>query len=110
MMESTIESTRKKENIMITEPIPSNAGVLLRAWETDAFGFHLAYALYRRKLSVRGEHAYSIAVRISSPGYADSAFACDVTRSRTRAVRLFDAVTRGLVTPCTLFDVLEDLL
>ena len=90
--------------------IPENAGTVIRAREADAEGFHFSYALYRSDFTADGEHIYSLSVTIQSLWEKENAFACDVTRSRSRALSLFETISRGLVTPCTLYDILEDML
>ena len=95
---------------MKTDLIPENPGSIIRAREVDADCYHLSYALYRSGFTVNGEHVYSLSVTIQSLRETENAFACDVTRSRSRALSLFETISRGLVTPCTLYDILEDML
>ncbi len=71
-------------------------------------GYRLTYRLERIKL--RRGASYTIVVRIESPNGAEEAAVHDVCRNRREAERLFAAVAEGFVTPCTLADVLEDLL
>ncbi len=89
---------------------PVRPGDLVRSREAEAAGYRLTYSLYRSAFSVDGEHIYSLSVRIRDLFSEETAFAYDVSRQRGRALRLFELVSRGLVTPCTLYDVLEDLL
>lgn len=66
----------------------------------------LEYKLYEAWLDAEQRSSYSISVTTDS----DSIFAHDVTSMRHTALRLLDTVRLGEVTPCTLLDVLEDLL
>ena len=64
-------------------------------------------------LKTTGENGifYSILVTLAMPGDAgDSCLAEDVSRCRSSAEALFARLVEGTVTPCTLKDVLEDLL
>ena len=95
---------------MNTALIPDDPGSVIRAQKADADRYHLSYTLYRTDFTVGGGHAYSLAVTVESASGRETAFAGDITRKRSRALKLFALISRGLVTPCTLFDVLEDML
>ena len=71
-------------------------------------GYRLTYRLIG--IPCRRGISYSLSVKIESEDGADEAAVHDIARSRADADRLFHAVADGLVTPCTLADVLEDLL
>ena len=76
--------------------------------DAAAAGYRLSYRL--EEILLRRGKSYDIAVRIESEEGAEAKTIHDVSRDRTEAERLFRAVADGLVTPCTLRDVLEDLL
>ncbi|MBQ3708423.1 MAG: hypothetical protein II889_11025 [Clostridia bacterium] len=76
--------------------------------DAAAGGYHLTYRL--EEIPLRRGKSYDIAVRIESVDGAQTSTVHDVSRNRAAAQRLFQAVADGLVTPCTLADVLEDLL
>ena len=84
-------------------------GELIREVRTEVEGYRLTYALFQRELS-RGGRSYSIGVSIVGGRVPDRALARDVARTRSAALALFAKIADGLVTPCTLFDVLEDML
>ena len=78
--------------------------------ETEMGRLALDYALIREDASDGGP-AYSVAVSCVRHGAADGiATVRDVTRDPGFAARVFDAVSRGGVTPCTLADVVSDLI
>ncbi len=78
--------------------------------EKSLCGFNLQYVLYRRYLEEAERNAYSIAVIKSDNGETEAAFAYDISSIQRRAKELTLAVIRHDVTPCTLLDVLENLL
>ena len=84
-------------------------GDLIREVRAEFAGYRLTYDLFQRELP-RGGHSYSIGVSIVGGRVPDRALARDVARTRSRALSLFAKICEGLVTPCTLFDVLEDML
>lgn len=64
------------------------------------------YSLHKNSIESEERSSYSISVT------SDDDFACayDVTSIKDEAILLLDTVYRGEVTPCTLFDILEDIL
>ncbi|MBQ8402040.1 MAG: hypothetical protein IJX14_08930 [Clostridia bacterium] len=57
-----------------------------------------------------GERCYSISIVLDSPAGTESRTVRDVTGDRELALRLFWMLCRGTVTPCTLTEVLPELL
>ncbi len=78
--------------------------------EKSLYGFVLRYVLYECYLEEANRYAYSIAVTKKENSETETAFAYDVSSIRRRAKELYDTVRRHDVTPCTLIDVLENLL
>ena len=63
------------------------------------------------KIHCNDHSHYAIGVLASSEDQAtDFRIVHDVTRDPEEAEFLFDAIVKGQVTPCTLIDVLSDLL
>ena len=60
----------------------------------------------------RHEGIYTLTVTKISCGGADREVRSlpDLTRSRREAEHIFDLISRGLVTPCTLDEVIEDMM
>lgn len=55
--------------------------------------------------------AYGFEIRLHTDRHtAESAYIADVTVNRSLAERIYCALWQGDVTPCTLHDVVEDLL
>ena len=75
---------------------------------SEIAGYRLTYRL--EEIPLHRGASYAIAVRIESDDRAEDAVVHDVCRNRAEAETLFHAIVKGLVTPCTLMDVLEDLL
>lgn len=57
-----------------------------------------------------GERYYSITVELVGPKGCECRTVRDITGNRQFAMRLFWMICRGTVTPCTLTEVLSDLL
>lgn len=70
----------------------------------------LTYRLFRSLRRSSGRFVYSISVQLSSNGKSESSFVYDITRTRSRADELFTIICNGTVTPCTMSDILEDIL
>ncbi len=69
----------------------------------------LVYSLLRSKTSEAS--LYSVGVTLyDRDGQNDAALVTDVTGNDEEAAALFQKLVDGTVTPCTLTDVLEDLL
>lgn len=81
-------------------------GECIRQHNIAPDGLKLQYSLYEAHLASEDRLSYSIVVSSDD----DSACADDITSLRETAVHIFEAVSNGEVTPCTLFDVLEDIL
>lgn len=81
-------------------------GECIRQHDITLGELKLHYSLYEAWLENEGRYSYAIAVTSDD----DTVCADDVTSLRETALRLFDTVSLGEVTPCTLFDILEDIL
>lgn len=66
----------------------------------------LKYELYETYLADEKRYSYSISVTSDD----ETVCAPDVTSLRGTALQLLDTVSLGEVTPCTLYDVLENIL
>jgi len=73
-------------------------------------GYTMTYVL--TETTAQGDFGsfFSITVSIRKNGYFDTASAYDITRIRNKALDLFHLLMENAVTPCTLTDVLTDLL
>ncbi len=92
---------------MLKLKLPSSA-VSVRTASAEAGGYRLRYSLFRTGSGTRA--VYSLSVLLESSDGDERADIPDLTRDLSEANRLFDLVSGGRVTPCTLRDVLEDLL
>lgn len=72
------------------------------------------YTITCRLSETRGEgkfrSIFSVTVTIRKGSYIDEKTAFDITRNRQKALWIFDMLWKNNVTPCTLTEVLEDLL
>jgi len=57
-----------------------------------------------------GEYCYSISIHLDGPQGIECRTVRDITGSRELALHMFWMICRGTVTPCTLTEVLSDLL
>ena len=91
----------------------TNANVKEETVETytiEAENIRLTYTLFTSTADYDGRKCYSLTVTAETDDEITSSTAHDITRRRKGAIRYFRMITRGLVTPCTLFDVLENIL
>lgn len=70
----------------------------------------LHFSLYECWMKNEQRHAYTLSVTSVLNQDIETVCAHDVSSQRDTAVQIYDTVCRELVTPCTLFDVLEELL
>lgn len=68
------------------------------------------YILYESKFKTAGRHIYSIEIISHTLNGTESTFTYDITRRKATAKNIFNKIYRGMVTPCTLNDILEDIL
>ena len=76
----------------------------------SAKGIRLEYSLLKSKRTLCGDEIYSIKIESIQNGATDYKLAFDISRDRNTATCIFDCIVAGKVTPCTLFDILEDIL
>lgn len=82
----------------------------IKSCSVSIYGMRLDYILSETELPEEDRKSYSISIRKQTPSLREEAFAPDVSSIRNYAVGLFDKIVTGIVTPCTLMDILEDLL
>lgn len=70
----------------------------------------LTYTLYSSYKEKSGRLSFDLEVVSDYSELSDYCTAFDVTSESSRAIELFDTVCNNLVTPCTLCDILEDIL
>lgn len=75
-------------------------------WE----GYTITYRLSETMGEGKCRTIYSVSVSIRKDSYFDEKTAYDITRIRQKALWIFDMLWKNTVTPCTLTDVLEELL
>lgn len=82
----------------------------IRSCSVSVYGMRLDYILHETRIHEEERKSYSISVHKQTPASCEDAFAPDISSIRSRAVDLFNLIVSGTVTPCTLLEVLEDLL
>ena len=82
----------------------------IRSCSVRIYGMHLDYTLHETRIDNECRNSYSISIRKETASASERVCARDVSSIRSRAVDLFEQIVSGTVTPCTLFEVLEDLL
>ena len=95
---------------MTSEKISENRGEAIKEHNIKTDDMTLHYTLYHKILADEGRSSYSVSVSVTCGGENESAYAIDITSLHDCAVAIFDAVCTGTVTPCTLYDILEDML
>ena len=73
-------------------------------------GIFLEYSLLKTKCTLCGDVIYSLRIESTQNGVTDYKLAFDISRDRSTATCIFNSIVSGKVTPCTLFDILEDIL
>ena len=73
-------------------------------------GIRLEYSLLKTKCTLCGDAIYSLRIKSTQNGVSDYKLAFDISRDRNTAMSIFDCIVAGKVTPCALFDILEDIL
>lgn len=75
-------------------------------------GYLFEYSLFSGTASVDGEEhtCYSVHASVRGNGYFDEATVCDITSCRETAETIFRQIADGKVDPCTLSDVIEDMI
>ena len=91
-----------------------SGGVIRTAMKRAAGDIILLYRLTEEAAGpggFPGEAMYSLSVTKVDCGGTRREVRClpDITRSRAEAERIFDLISRGMVTPCTLDEVVSDL-
>ena len=85
-------------------------GTVLAVRECRETTISVNYTLFEFLHTDNDTALYSIAVTTRSENGEETVSAYDISRNRETAVRLFHLLADHLVTSCTLYEVLEDLL
>lgn len=75
-----------------------------------AEGLYLEYSLLRTSNMISGDNIYSVRIDMTQGKVTEYKIAFDISRRLYKAKSIFNILVRNTVTPCTLFDVLEDIL
>ncbi len=76
----------------------------------NAARLELEYFLYSSHVGGRESYSVGVSLHDTVRGTRESELVRDVTSLRDEALRIFSAVSDGLVTPMTLYDVIYDLI
>lgn len=101
----------EQQNTLSVSDRETGSRIICRRTETrNAEGYEISYTL--TEMCGEGVFAtvFSVTVSVKKGTYSDEASAWDITRDRVRAEELFDLLVRNTVTPCTLRDILSDIL
>jgi len=82
----------------------------IRSCSVSIYGMRLDYILHETRIQEENRKSYSISVHKKTPASFEEVCAHDISSIRSRAVELFEMIVIGTVTPCTLFEILEDML
>lgn len=75
-----------------------------------AASLELEYFLYSSRIGRRDSYSVRVRLHDEGRGTRESEEVNDITSLRDEALRIFSAVSDGLVTPMTLYDVIYDLI
>lgn len=79
--------------------------------DSSAIGeMRLEYSLCRSQKRICGRYSYSISLREENDGETGTVYAADVSRTRERALELFNLISKGQVTSCTFYELLSEIL
>ena len=95
---------------MTSDKFSENRGEVIKEHTVITDGIELYYTLYCMLLTDENRTCYSVSVTVTCGSESESAYAFDITGIRDCAESIFDTVCAGTVTPCTLYDILEDML
>jgi len=82
----------------------------IKSCSVSIYGMRLDYILHETEIPTEKRKSYSISVHKQTSSAVEEACAADISSIRSVAVDLFDLIAAGTVTPCTLLDIVEDLL
>ena len=88
----------------------SEFGNILAVRENGMSGVSVTYTLFESDFQIDSRFIYSIRLVTRSEQGTDTVSARDICRERSEAIRLLDLLADGMVTACTLFDILDDIL
>lgn len=88
----------------------SEFGNILAVRENGISGVSVTYTLFESDFQIDHRNIYSIRLVTCSEQGTHAVSACDICRERAEALRLLDLLADGMVTSCTLFDILDDIL
>jgi len=97
---------------MNTQANHTPLGTLTAECECTEADISVTYRLYER--TVPSDHdpvtVYSVELETRTGTVSETAAAFDISRSAAEARRLFRLLADGMVTSCTLYEILEDIL
>ena len=83
---------------------------LIKHREKTIKGLHLKYSLLKTENIISRHSIYSVRIDATQNGVSEYKLAFDISRNLIIATNIFNILVRNTVTPCTLFDILEDIL
>jgi len=82
----------------------------IREETVETEGFEITYSLFERRGEGEFGTVFSVTVSIEKGGVREEKTAFDITRRKNKACGIFELLVRNTVTPCTLCEVLSDIL
>lgn len=95
---------------MLSDNFFENRGEALRHHNINTDEIELHYILFRQTDPTMERECFSVSIDCIFESEHDSSFAYDISSLPEDANEIFDKLCAYLVTPCTLFDVLENIL
>lgn len=87
-----------------------NLAMLIKSETRSTVDITICYHLYRSQIYSDSREAFGIEITCLYDGKRDHSYFDDITSNRERALEIFNILSDNLVTPCTLSDILEDIL
>lgn len=83
---------------------------ILSSADKEMSGITVNYRLYCSRIDSENRDSYSVSVTSCFNNNTETVLAKDISSERERASEIFSLISENFVTPCTLFDILEDIL
>jgi len=87
-----------------------NLGTAIKVYRLSVDKYDLIYTLYKLYDNVEERYCYSISVSMTEGAEWQSEYAYDISSCEESSVEIFTIISEGEVFPCTLLEVLEDIL
>jgi len=103
-------SNIRKDHYMNHYESDDNSPTLITSIKKSSEEITICYYLYRSQIYPDSREAFGIEITSLFDGKCDRSYFDEITSARERALELFNILSDNFVTPCTLSEILEDML